>query len=283
MTTELTHGPVLFVDDEENILRTIKRLFMDEPFDILTADSGLSGLDLLKRRPDVSVIVSDLRMPGMSGAEFLEKARDIVPDAVRIVLTGYADVTSAVDAINKGGAYRYIGKPWNDDEFKISVSNGLEQYRLLKQNEHLKLQLQKSNYELQELNDILRERITDEVFTLKTEVETLARTAAVFNLVPLAVAHIDGDGVITTYNQAMSKLFSWHAENRVYITKEKAFSAGINEFIDTVMMNGASSVCLRINGNPLHVHGERAVTWGYNAGVILVFNELMKDKSGSAS
>jgi len=105
MTDASTLLPILFVDDEQNILRAITRLFLDEPYELLTAPSGVEGLALLRERPDIGVIVSDQRMPGMSGAEFLEQSRTLVPDAVRIVLTGYADVTAAMDAINKGGAW----------------------------------------------------------------------------------------------------------------------------------------------------------------------------------
>lgn len=107
---------VLVVDDEENILRAIRRLLMDEPGEILTASCGASGLDILRSTKTIGVIVSDQRMPGMSGAEFIEKSREFAPNAVRIILTGYADLASAVDAINKGGVWKYLAKPWNDEE-----------------------------------------------------------------------------------------------------------------------------------------------------------------------
>jgi len=101
---------ILFVDDEENVLRALKRLFFDENFEIYTAPSGKAGLEILKGC-EIAVIVSDQKMPEMSGAEFLEKATELSPDSIRIVLTGYADVNAAINAINKGGAYRYITKP----------------------------------------------------------------------------------------------------------------------------------------------------------------------------
>jgi len=111
-----TVATVLVVDDEENILRAVRRLFMDEPGEMLTASSGPAGLDILRATKGIGVIVSDQRMPGMSGAEFLEKSREFAPNAIRIVLTGYADLASAVDAINKGGAWKYLAKPWNDED-----------------------------------------------------------------------------------------------------------------------------------------------------------------------
>jgi len=94
---------VLFVDDEENILKSLKRLLVDEEIEILTATSGEQGLDLLRDTEDIGLIVSDQRMPGLSGADFLRQSREISPDTLRIMLTGYADINATIDAINKGG------------------------------------------------------------------------------------------------------------------------------------------------------------------------------------
>jgi response regulator RpfG family c-di-GMP phosphodiesterase len=138
---------VLFVDDEENVLSSLKRLFLYEKIEIFTANSGREGLEILKGGA-FSVIVSDQRMPEMSGAEFLEKARRISPDSVRIVLTGYADVNAAMDAINKGGAYRYITKPWNENDLIIAILNAVEMANLIRENKHLAELTKKQNEEL---------------------------------------------------------------------------------------------------------------------------------------
>jgi len=136
--TENEPVSILLVGDEENILRALQRLLMDEEnIEITTATSGEEGLKLLPSLTNLGLIVSDQRMPGMTGALFLEKARDINPDASRIILTGYADVTAAVDAINKGGAWRYLAKPWNDDELVRVIREGLERYRIVIENRRL--------------------------------------------------------------------------------------------------------------------------------------------------
>lgn len=93
---------VVLVDDEENILRSLQRLLRDEPFELHTAASGEQGLDLLGQIPEVAVIVSDQRMPGMNGAEFLSHSQEVAPHALRILLTGYSDINATIDAINKG-------------------------------------------------------------------------------------------------------------------------------------------------------------------------------------
>lgn len=112
---------VLFVDDEENILKSLGRLFMDEDFEVITAPSAGEGLRILMETRNVGVVVSDQRMPGITGVQFLEQVRGMVPEALRIMLTGYADLAATVDAINRGGAGRYITKPWNDEELAAEI------------------------------------------------------------------------------------------------------------------------------------------------------------------
>ena len=141
------HNRILFVDDEENVLRSLKRLFMSEAYEVLTALSGGEGLAILKEI-EVPVIVSDQRMPVMPGAEFLEKSRQLSPDAVRIILTGYADVEAAIGAINRGGAYRYVSKPWNDSDLLLVIKDAFEKYRLVRENQYLTELTIKQNEEL---------------------------------------------------------------------------------------------------------------------------------------
>jgi response regulator RpfG family c-di-GMP phosphodiesterase len=138
---------ILFVDDEENVLRSLKRLFVSEDYEVFTAASGSDGLAVLKDI-EVPVIVSDQRMPVMTGDEFLEKSRPLSPDAVRIILTGYADVEAAIGAINRGGAYRYVSKPWNDGDLLLVIKDAFEKYRLVRENQYLTELTIKQNDEL---------------------------------------------------------------------------------------------------------------------------------------
>lgn len=94
---------LLLVDDEEFILNSIKRLLMDEQLDVATATSGEAALELLRELQNVGLIISDQRMPGMNGAEFLGRSQEYAPHALRILLTGYSDINATIDAINKGG------------------------------------------------------------------------------------------------------------------------------------------------------------------------------------
>lgn len=164
---------VLFVDDEENILRSVSRLFMDEPVEVLTAVSGPAGLDILSGAPDIAVIVSDQRMPGMSGAEFLEKSMGIAPDAVRIILTGYADVGAAVDAINMGGAWRYLAKPWNDDELIRTVREAAQHYGLVMENKRLSEIIMRQNEELKKWNSELEHLVQQQTIDIQNKNKSL--------------------------------------------------------------------------------------------------------------
>jgi CheY-like chemotaxis protein len=163
---------ILFVDDEENILHSLRRLFHREGYDIMIASSGPEGLDIL-RDHTISLIVSDQRMPDMIGAKFLTKARAISPQTIRMMLTGYSDLETATQAINEGGIARYITKPWNDDEFKMIVHDAINRLDLEIQNEELTDELQQKNAELEAFNAHLEEAVRQRTQDLRYKVKEL--------------------------------------------------------------------------------------------------------------
>lgn len=122
---------VLFVDDEQPIRNALQRMYLDrDDVRCLFAASGQEGLDILEQE-EVWVVVSDYLMPGMRGIEFLSRARSIRPDTVRIMMTAYADLNVAIDAINKSEAYRFVTKPWNNSELMATVDEALMRYQLV--------------------------------------------------------------------------------------------------------------------------------------------------------
>jgi len=128
---------LLFVDDEEGVARALKRIFMAENYRILTASNGFDALDILESE-DVNLVVSDYRMPGMSGAQLLKEIKSRWPAVIRIMLTGYADVQSVMGAVNEGAVYKFITKPWNDEDLRLTVSLALQQYVLMSENRKLR-------------------------------------------------------------------------------------------------------------------------------------------------
>ena len=173
--TVVEPATVLFIDDEANILSSLKRLFRPHGYRILTADSGAAGLALLEQEQGaVDVVVSDMRMPGMSGAEVLEQVRLKWPEAVRILLTGYADVSSTIAAINRGEIYRYISKPWSDDEILLTLRDALERKLLKAEKQRLEALTLRQNEELKELNASLEEKVRQRTETLRQTMEQLS-------------------------------------------------------------------------------------------------------------
>jgi putative two-component system response regulator len=115
---------ILCIDDEVNILKSIKRLFIDEDYMVLTTTQGEEGLEILKKEK-VNVLITDQQMPGIKGIDIIKQARKISPQTVRIMITGYSDIDITISAINEGEIHRYIAKPWDNDQFKQVVKNAL--------------------------------------------------------------------------------------------------------------------------------------------------------------
>jgi two-component system response regulator HupR/HoxA len=147
--------PILIVDDEPDILRSF-RFNYGEEFELLTVESGAAGLEILQTLHP-AVIVADQRMPEMNGTEFLKRSMAIWPDAVRIVLTGYTDMDALVDAVNSSQIYRYVTKPWDTDEMRMTLKRAIEVFDLATENERLVGELQSLNARLQDENAYLRE------------------------------------------------------------------------------------------------------------------------------
>ncbi|MDB5158749.1 MAG: response regulator, partial [Mucilaginibacter sp.] len=140
---------VLYVDDEINNLNSFKAAFRRD-FEIFTASSAKEGRKVLDSQ-EIGVIITDQRMPGITGIEFLESILPVYPDTIRILLTGFSDINAVMDAINRGQVYKYLVKPWQNDELKMYIENALEIYNLRKENKDLARKLQLANAALDAL------------------------------------------------------------------------------------------------------------------------------------
>ncbi|MEQ6341828.1 MAG: response regulator [Gammaproteobacteria bacterium] len=149
---------LLLVDDEENILSSLRRLFRPLGYRILTAQSGVQGMEVMAKET-VDLIISDMRMPEMDGAKFLSEVAKQWPDTVRILLTGYSDLTSTITAVNQGRIYCYLSKPWEDDDIKTTVKNALERKFLEHEKQRLEELTRKQNEELREFNTNLEKMV----------------------------------------------------------------------------------------------------------------------------
>lgn len=145
---------VLFVDDEVNNTNSFRATFRRD-FEVFTALSGKEGLELL-RNNEIHIIITDQRMPEMTGVEFLVEVVKDYPDTIRILLTGYADINAVIEAVNKGNIYYYLNKPWDEQQLRIIIHNSFEKFRLREENKILLDKLITANNQLEFL---LRQRL----------------------------------------------------------------------------------------------------------------------------
>jgi len=202
---------ILCVDDEENILSSLKRLLRKEGYRLLTAPSGAEGLKLLEEN-SVHLVISDQRMPRMDGTQFLAKVKEGYPDAIRIILTGYTDVDSITESINKGSVYKFFLKPWNDQSLKLEIKQALEQYDLIQTNKTLHEKVRKQNEELKTMNENLETLVSERTKQLEIQNRTLEFSRAILQDLPLPIIGVSSDGMIAVINQeAQAQPFNGHA------------------------------------------------------------------------
>lgn len=149
---------ILCLDDETNVLKSLVRLLRRYKFNASFATNGQDALDKMQKI-QFDVIISDMRMPHMSGAEFLAKARELSPDSQRILLTGFSDLESTVSAVNDGGIHAYVQKPWQNDHLISVINSAIDKFRLKKQNEILQAHITAQNQKLKKFNNDLEQLV----------------------------------------------------------------------------------------------------------------------------
>jgi len=189
---------VLCVDDEPNILSALKRSLRPEGVRVLTAVGGSEALETLERE-SVDLLISDMRMPGMDGAQLLEQVSQRWPGSIRILLTGHADMGATVAAINRGRIFRYLNKPWDDTELRATVRQGLELLALEREKQRLEVLTQQQNLQLRDANTLLEQRVQERTVELTKANDKLKRsyltTIKVFSgLLELRAGRLAGHG-----------------------------------------------------------------------------------------
>ena len=197
---------LLLVDDEENIVAALRRLLRRSGYRILTAGSGPEGLELLARE-QVDVIVSDQRMPGMTGVEFLRRVKAIHPDTVRVVLSGYTELRSITDAINEGAIYKFLTKPWDEALLLANIDEAFQHKDMIDHARMLDAQLLASNSELARLNSRLQDVLATQREHIERSEVALALIREGLELIPLPIIGIDSAGCVAFGNAAAASLF----------------------------------------------------------------------------
>ena len=197
---------LLLVDDEQNIVSALKRLLRQDQYQIYTANSGQQGLDVLAQHA-VDVIVSDQRMPGMFGVDFLRKARQLYPDTIRIMLSGYTELQSVTDAVNEGAIYKFLTKPWEDDLLRGHIAQAFRLKEIADENERLNLEVRTANQELASANRRMEQLLQEKQRQISRDEISLNVARELLQHLPLAVIGMDDSGMIAFVNGAAGQLF----------------------------------------------------------------------------
>jgi response regulator RpfG family c-di-GMP phosphodiesterase len=203
----MTERLLLLVDDDKNVASSLVRLLRRDGYKILCADSGQEGLKLLESYT-FGVIISDQRMPDMTGVEFLSQVKEIYPDTVRIVLSGYTELNSVVDAINKGAVYRFLTKPWDDQMVRAYVAEAFQLHELKSENIKLNRQVREANAALSCSNLDLEQRVAEKTREAVLNLDILRVAQEILEILPIAVIGTDSDGMVAYANQVAWQLFS---------------------------------------------------------------------------
>jgi response regulator RpfG family c-di-GMP phosphodiesterase len=226
VTQPQSQRTLLLVDDEENILNSLTRLLRRDDYLIFTAGSGEEGLKLLEQHA-VGVIITDQRMPQMTGSEFLSKVKESYPDTVRIVLSGYTELRSVTDAINQGAIYKFFTKPWNDKLLRGNIEEAFCQYELQSENQRLTLELQAANTELSEINQDLEQRVEEKTSEIMQSLRSLRISQDILEHLPIAVLGISEDGCIAVANRMANTLLMGEQTCLVGMSAQKILSTEI--------------------------------------------------------
>lgn len=192
---------LLLVDDEENIISSLLRLLRRDNYCILHANSGKQGLAILAEHPEVGVVISDQRMPEMLGVEFLSQVKALYPDTVRIVLSGYTELASVTDAINRGAIYKFLTKPWEDDLLRANIDEAFRYFEMRNENERLANALKAANEALQLSNRNLELNVAAKTHEIVRSLDILRISQEILEYLPVAVLGIGGDDMIAIANR----------------------------------------------------------------------------------
>lgn len=205
---EETHKPrtILLVDDEANITSALKRTLRRDGYNILTANSGAEGLNLLATH-EVGVIISDQRMPQMTGVDFLRKVKALYPKTFRMVLSGYTELESVTSAINEGAIYKFLTKPWDDEQLRDNIREAFQLYEMEQENLRLTRELQCANDKLSLLNLNLEQQVADKAREVVHNINLLQISQEILEHLPVAILGIDDQDMIAAANKRADALF----------------------------------------------------------------------------
>ncbi len=201
---------LLIVDDDHNIVSSLKRLLRKDGYHIVTADSGQEGLQRLAEN-EVDVIISDQRMPGMTGVEFLRRTKELYPETIRLVLSGFTELRTVTDAINEGAIYKFLTKPWDDEHVRRHIEEAFHQKEMSDDNRRLDREVQEANRELAEVNGRLEHLLESQREHIHREETSLIVAREMLENIPAPVIGVDQLGMVAFMNSDAERLIAGSA------------------------------------------------------------------------
>lgn len=266
---------ILCIDDEISILNSLRRLLRRDGYRFLSATSGEEGLKILGEN-NIQIVVSDQRMPEMSGTEFMAKVKEAYPEVLRIILTGYTEVDSITESVNKGNIYKFFLKPWNDQNLKLEIKQAFEQYELIQANKKLVKKVVEQNEMLSSVNENLEHLIEERTEELALKNQALALSHAILEDAPVSIMGVDQSGTIVLANgMARSMMmnggvsvgmqFESYFPKEVCDSLENVLEKSESQNIEAELTDGAPAI---INMSPLQGNA------GSATGVILTMTAI---------
>lgn len=195
------------MDDDINILNSLKRLLRKDGYTIFTSENTTEALDIFHDN-SINMVLCDQRMPGMSGTEFLSVIREKYPDVIRIVLTGYTDIDTITESINKGHIFKFILKPWDDQNLRLEIRQGLDHYDLIQSNKRLHETIIRKNEELEKINRNLEHMVSERTKDLEIQNQALELSRNILQELSVSVLGISNEKIIVFQNKKAGTLIS---------------------------------------------------------------------------
>ena len=276
---------LLLVDDEPYVRSSLVRLLRrsGHEYRVFTAASGQEGLELLSQH-EIGVILSDQRMPEMTGVEFPRRVKTLHPKTIRIVLSGYTDLQSVTDAINEGAIYKFLTKPWDDVLLCANIEEAFERHETVLENERLQAELTRVNSRLESDNLDLERRVAEKTREIVNNINVLQVSQEILEYLPLAVIGADADGLIVVVNRQADELFAAPPEST--LLGSYAAERLPKTLLDRISETAGSSCKTRVNFQL--PDGRHAELWWHrmgahckSAGIVLVVSPWEESDDGA--
>ncbi len=273
----MSESSVLWVDDDPYILRSLRRLLRNEQYQLRIAHGGAEALAQLETMP-AQVIVSDQRMPDMTGTEFLEVVAQRFPNTVRVVLSGYADAGAIVDAVNRGSIYKFLTKPWNDDQLRQTIRDCVARHHELERQRKLVAQASSADSDATDFAQLLSNLLAERSRALEF-------WQAALMLLPVPLLGVDTDGRIVIANEAVRRRFPDLAQNLLGSDVHDILPLGVSNMVDEVnrgecaSRSGAAKLAqASVRANVVGLTGAQ-----FDRGCLVMFESLSHEPSPSSA